>query len=201
MSTDLCPLISRPVPPAERPPLSPERLNHSFTLPGGPEAAGIACDNARTSLRAHGLRGIEVPVLQVVSELTTAASLFAPGQALYISLRWRDDESLRTVVWDPHPRTHAAADATATCIGHRERLLIPLIRIVRECGGLWGFSEPAPATEGTRVWANLPRSGAAAYARRLRERPEPYGPVTEHERAAVRRELDDLDAEHERRLR
>ncbi|MGW1073414.1 ATP-binding protein [Streptomyces sp. NPDC002537] len=168
MSVGLCPLISQPAPKAERPPLAPEKLAYSFTLPGGPEAAGIARDNARTSLRAHGLHGIEAPALQIVGELTAAASLFAPGQALYISLGWREDESLRTVVWDPHPRTHADPDATTVCIAHRRRLLLLLACVVRECDGTWGFADPAPASEGTRVWANLPRTGAAAYARQLR---------------------------------
>ncbi|MCC3771069.1 ATP-binding protein [Streptomyces sp. UNOC14_S4] len=166
MSVSLCPLIHQPVPATERPPLPLGKIAYCFTLPGGPEAAGIACDNARASLSRHSISDITLPALQVVSELTAAASLFAPGQALYVHLRWREeDDSLRTIVWDPHPRTHADPDSTATCIAHRKRQLLRLARIVHECGGNWGLSEPADTSEGTRVWADLPRTGAAAYAR------------------------------------
>ncbi|MCC3771709.1 ATP-binding protein [Streptomyces sp. UNOC14_S4] len=158
--------MSRPVPKPGLPPLAPQKLAYSFTLPGGPEAAGIARDNARISLDKHGLSNITLPALQVVGELTAAASLFAPDQSLYIHLRWREeDNALRTIVWDPHPRTHANPDATAACVAHRKGQLLLLARTVHECGGTWGLSEPADTSEGTRVWADLPRTGAAAYAR------------------------------------
>ncbi|RLU99297.1 hypothetical protein CTZ27_15240 [Streptomyces griseocarneus] len=166
MSAGLCPFIYQPVPNTEHSPLPLKKLTYCFTLPGGPEAAEIARDNARVSLSRHMLANIMLPALQVVGELTAAASLFAPGQALYVHLRWRDeDDSLRTIVWDPHPRTHADPDSTATCIAHRKRQLMLLARIIRECGGVWGLSDPAATSEGTRVWADLPRSGAANYAR------------------------------------
>ncbi|WKK22109.1 ATP-binding protein [Streptomyces olivoreticuli] len=165
MPIGLCPLILQPAPKAAHPPLPPEKLAYSFTVPGEPEAVGIARDNARTSLRAHGLKDIEIPALQIVGELTAAAAHFAPSQSLYISIRWREG-SLRTIVWDPHPRTHHDPDDTRTCVSHRTRLLLLLGCVVRECEGTWGLSEPGETSEGTRVWTDIPRAGATSYALR-----------------------------------
>ncbi|MBT2383612.1 hypothetical protein [Streptomyces sp. ISL-11] len=45
----------------------------------------------------------------------------------------------------------------------RRRQLLLLACVVREHGGTWGIAQAAPATEGTKVWVNLPGDPAAAY--------------------------------------
>ncbi|MGI5527978.1 ATP-binding protein [Streptomyces syringium] len=165
MPVSLCPLTVQsvthhPSPTAQ----DPAGLSYSFTVPGEPRSAGIARSNVHTALHAHGLGELEEPALHVASELVACGALFAPGQDLYYSVRWRDG-TLRIVNWDPH-HSHSAPDLAASCRARRKRQLLLLACIVRECDGSWGITKPAPATEGTRVWADLPHAGTAAYAAR-----------------------------------
>ncbi|MBB5117342.1 hypothetical protein AF335_02215 [Streptomyces eurocidicus] len=161
----LCPLIVQDVTlhpeqdPA--PPKDPAGLAYSFTVPAEPRSPAVARRTVRAALYAHGLAEFVDPALQAISELVTCGALFAPGQDLYYSLRWRDGV-LRLVNWDPHS-SHSDPAQAALCTGSRKRLLLLLACVVRECDGTWGISEPAPATEGTRVWANLPEAGAKSY--------------------------------------
>ncbi|MEU7167984.1 ATP-binding protein [Streptomyces morookaense] len=157
MPARLCPLFT--------PHREPSRLAYSFTVPGEPRSAAVARGSVRTALRAHELADIEEPAVQVVSELVACAALFAPDQNLYVSLGWHA-ETLRIVSWDPHPPGHRDRALGAVCTARRRRQLLLAIGVVRECRGTWGAAKPAPATEGTTVWANLPRTGAAAYAAR-----------------------------------
>lgn len=38
--------------------------------------------------------------------------------------------------------------------------------VVRECDGTWGIDQADTAIEGTRIWANLPYTGAHSYVHR-----------------------------------
>ncbi|MBT2383615.1 ATP-binding protein [Streptomyces sp. ISL-11] len=163
MPASLCPLTTNPspLPPEPLTPHNPTGLAYSFTVPGEPRSAGIARNAVRSALRAHGLDGMDDPALQVVSELVACAIQFAPGEDLYHSLRWRDG-TLRLVNWDPHS-THCDPLLTATCMSLRRRQLLLLACVVREHGGTWGIAQAAPATEGTKVWVNLPGDPATSY--------------------------------------
>jgi hypothetical protein len=170
VTVSLCPLIAPAVthhperdPAASR---TPSGLAYSFTVPGEPHSSAAARNAVSAALHAHGLAAIEQPALQVITELVTCGALFAPGQDLYYSIRWREG-ILRLVNWDPHSSHTNPADA-ATCTAGRKRTLLLLATIVRECAGTWGIAEPTPTTEGTKVWANLPETGARAYAARSR---------------------------------
>ncbi|MEV5505813.1 hypothetical protein [Streptomyces orinoci] len=172
MPVSLCPLANphalHAYEPAEHPAsttrtANPTGLAYSFTVPGEPRSAALARAQVRTALRAHGLADAEEAVLQTTGELVACASLFEPGQNLYLSLHWRD-RAIRTVLWDPHP-SHAHDRAAQTlCTARRKRILLLLACVVRECGGTWGIDRPSPGNEGTKVWANLPHTGAKSYA-------------------------------------
>ncbi|WP_372409212.1 ATP-binding protein [Streptomyces luteireticuli] len=167
MPVSLCPLVSPDScddPPAPVRTADPTSLSYSFTIPGESRSAAVARRNVQASLCAHGLTGIAPPVLQVVGELVACAVMFEPGQNLYLSLNWRDD-ALRTVLWDPHPSHRSEPAASLLCADRRRRMLLLLACVARECGGDWGIDTPGPGAEGTKVWAVLPYTGAAAYAR------------------------------------
>ena len=91
---------------------------------------------------------------------------FAPGQDLHHSLRWRDG-TLRLVNWDPHS-AHGEPVLNAMCTAIRKRQLLLLACVVREGGGTWGIARSAPASEGTKVWVDLPGGPGASGAGRLR---------------------------------
>ncbi|MFC4516775.1 hypothetical protein, partial [Streptomyces ehimensis] len=112
-----------------------------------------------------GLADLLPPALQATGELVACAALFEPGQVLYLSVGWQQ-EGVRIVVWDPHTR-HVDPDSSGKCAARRNKMLYLLACVVHECKGSWGVIRPAPAREGTRVWVNLPRQGAADYAAAL----------------------------------
>ncbi|UQI48256.1 ATP-binding protein [Streptomyces sp. HU2014] len=164
----LCPLITQDVVRHSAPDGAPARprarLAYSFTVPGDPRSAAVARHTVRSALYGHDLAVFVDPALQVITELVTCGALFAPGQDLYYSLRWREG-ILRLVNWDPHS-SHSDPVHAAHCTSSRKRLLLLLACVVRECGGTWGITDPTPTTEGTKVWADLPETGAKTYGKR-----------------------------------
>ncbi|MFD8994293.1 ATP-binding protein [Streptomyces abikoensis] len=144
---------------------SPESLAYSYAIPGEPHAVSVARTSVHNALAAHGLADLLPPALQATGELVACATLFEPGQVLYLSVGWQQ-EGVRIVVWDPHTR-HVDPDGSAKCAARRSKMLYLLACVVHECKGSWGVIRPAPAREGTRVWVNLPRQGAADYAAAL----------------------------------
>ncbi|GAA3047412.1 hypothetical protein FHS39_000564 [Streptomyces olivoverticillatus] len=161
-SSRICPLVPARPQGITHPTRKPAALAYSFTVPGEPRSAAVARDTVRTALYAHGLAALAEPGTLVASELVACAARFAPGEALYLSLSWRDS-ALRTVLWDPHPARHHDPVATAICAAGRKRLLLLLACVVRECRGKWGVGKPVPADEGTTVWVSLPLGGAVSY--------------------------------------
>ncbi len=166
----LCPLVT----PATREPAEhlrhtptslrePSTLAYSYAIPGEPHAASVARSNVYNALRAHGLTELEAPALQAAGELVACAAMFEPGKTLYLSLGWKDD-GVRIVLWDPHTK-HADPRYSAQCTARRNKMLYLLACVVHECGGSWGIDKPAPMREGTRVWVNLPRTGAASFGK------------------------------------
>lgn len=114
MPVSPCPLVNPHAhEPAERPvhtirTADPTGLAYSFTIPGEPRSAALACTHVHTALHAHALTLIEDPVLQIAGELGACAALFEPGQDLYLSVHWRD-HTIRTTLWDPTPPTATTA--------------------------------------------------------------------------------------------
>ncbi|MFJ8541508.1 ATP-binding protein [Streptomyces sp. NPDC093586] len=142
-------------------PPSPETLAYSLTLPASPHSPAVVRAATRTVLRAHGLDGMTDAVVQVVSELTACACGFAPTAEVYVSLRYRDG-ALRVVLHDAHPR-HTHPRLAVACDTRRRAALRVLDRVVRACGGDWGFGDAREPGGGTRMWAVLPRAGASGY--------------------------------------
>ncbi|MFD6416197.1 ATP-binding protein [Streptomyces sp. NPDC060194] len=141
---------------------SPDALMCSLTLPGDPHVGSIARAAVRSALHAHGLDDLAPAGVQAVGELVACACLLAPGEALYLSLRYRD-ATLRLTTYDHAPRP-AHPRLAAACDTHRDRALGLLAELVAACEGHWGHSPaPHPATPGTRTWAHLPRAGAARW--------------------------------------
>ncbi|MET9772958.1 ATP-binding protein [Streptomyces sp. NPDC006367] len=146
------------VPPA---PPSPETLAYGLTLPASPHSPAVVRAATRTVLRTHGLDGMTDAAVQAVSELTACACAFTPAAEVYVSLRYRDG-ALRVVLHDTHPR-HAHPRLAAACDARRRAGLRVLARVVRACGGDWGFGDAREPGGGTRMWAVLPRTGATGY--------------------------------------
>ncbi len=176
-SVSLCPMVtptfaapSDHVTHYPTPHREPSALAYSYAIPGEPHAAAIARTSVLTALRAHGLNDLVPPALQAAGELMACAALFEPGKVLYLSLGWRQQpdggDGVRIVAWDPHTN-HADPDSAAQCAARRNKMLYLLACVVHECKGQWGVIRPAPAREGTKVWAHLPRDGAAEYAAAL----------------------------------
>ncbi|MFC5720096.1 hypothetical protein ACFP1Z_07930 [Streptomyces gamaensis] len=144
---------------------TPEGLAYSFTVPGEARYAPVVRANVLAALRVHSIRYLAEPVLHVVTELLACGVAFAPGHDLYQSLRW-SRETLRIVNWDPHGAHPSNPDAERTCEAGRRRQLLFLSCLVRECKGEWGITAASPSHEGTKVWVELPESGAMAYIAR-----------------------------------
>ncbi|QKW11113.1 ATP-binding protein [Streptomyces sp. NA04227] len=142
-------------------PLTPDSLTYSVTLPAAPGSAAVARATVRTVLAAHGLADMADAVLQVVGELAACACRFTPHTEMYVSLRYRE-EALRVIVHDGHPR-HLHPKLAAACESRRRAALRLLAVVVRSCGGEWGFGDAREPGGGTRMWAVLPRGGAAAF--------------------------------------
>ncbi|MFQ6197398.1 ATP-binding protein [Streptomyces sp. NPDC000405] len=169
----LCPSVTpNPTDPSDRlrsnlDHRSPESLAYSYAIPGEPHAAAIARTSVHNALAAHGLTALLPPALQATGELVACAALFEPGRVLYLSVGWQQEgEGVRIVLWDPHTR-HVDAEVSAKCAARRNKMLYLLACVVHECKGKWGIIRPTPVREGTRVWVNLPRQGAADYAAAL----------------------------------
>ncbi|GAA3374950.1 hypothetical protein GCM10020367_40800 [Streptomyces sannanensis] len=164
MSVSMCPdslPLTAPTPTSIP---TPDTLAYSLTLPSALITPAIARTATRAVLNAHGLTGLLDPALLAVSELVTAACRFtAPASDVYLSLRYRDG-ALRVILYDGHPR-HTHPRLAAACDARRRSALRLLARVVRECGGEWGFGDAREPAGGTRMWAVLPSSGAAAYGR------------------------------------
>ncbi|WP_416982707.1 ATP-binding protein [Streptomyces sp. T028] len=161
LETVSCP--SPTIAPADAPfvPALPENLLYSFTLPAAPRSPGVARAATRAILRAHGLPEVTDAVVQVVSELTACACRLSATNEVYVSLRHRDD-NLRVTVYDGHPR-HTHARLGAICVLSRRVSLRVLDEVVRACHGDWGIGGDREPGGGTRMWAVLPRAGAAGY--------------------------------------
>ncbi|GAA2719752.1 MULTISPECIES: ATP-binding protein [Streptomyces] len=170
-SVSLCPVVHPAVPDvaehvrhASIQHRDPYDLAYSYAIPGEPHAVAVARAGVLRALEAHGLGDLVPPALQATGELVACAALFEPGQVLYLSLRWRREvEGVCITLWDPHSG-HSEADGSARCAARRNRMLYLLACVVHECKGKWGVIRPAPGREGTKVWVNLPRAGAADYA-------------------------------------
>ncbi|MFJ3498618.1 ATP-binding protein [Streptomyces sp. NPDC086091] len=139
---------------------SPAELAYGVTLPAAPRSPGVARAVARLVLPAHGLAEVIDPAVQVVSELTACACRFSASE-VYLSLRCRED-TLRVTVYYSHAR-HANVRLGAACDLHRRMSLRVLDRVVRACRGEWGIGGDRSSGAGTRMWANLPLSGAGAF--------------------------------------
>ncbi|MEV4431800.1 ATP-binding protein [Streptomyces sp. NPDC049555] len=173
-SVSLCPVVhpaasdaADHVRQSPAPHRDPYDLACTYAIPGEPHAAAVARAGVYRALEAHGLGDLVPPALQATGELVACAALFEPGQVLYLSLRWRHEvEGVCITVWDPHTG-HSDVDSSAQCAARRNKMLYLLACVVHECKGKWGVVRPAPAREGTKVWVNLPREGAAQYAAAL----------------------------------
>ncbi|MEU1373492.1 ATP-binding protein [Streptomyces triculaminicus] len=170
----LCPMVTPVVQnPADHlahtltPLRAPAQLAYSYAIPGEPHAATVARTSMHNALSVHGLTDLLPPALQATGELVACAALFEPGKMLYLSVGWDEERpGIRIVLWDPHVH-HADPENSAQCATRRNKMLYLLACVVHECKGRWGVIRPAPAREGTRVWVNLPREGAASYAAAL----------------------------------
>ncbi|MEU7600438.1 ATP-binding protein [Streptomyces sp. NPDC041003] len=154
-----CP-VSPPEPAAGEPPAL-DTLMCSLTIPGEPLSARIARGAVGSVLHAYRLDPLAPAAVQVAGELVAAAWHLDPGRSLYLSVRYRDD-SLRLSVYDGHA-PHAHPRLAAHCEARRRAALRLMGAVVRACDGAWGFGESREPGGGTRTWASLPRSGAAAY--------------------------------------
>ncbi|MFD6417138.1 ATP-binding protein [Streptomyces sp. NPDC060194] len=142
-------------------PPHPDTLMCSLTLPGEPHVGAIARAAVRSALHAHGLDDLASAAVQVTAELVSAACLLAPGEAVYLSLRYRDS-TLRLTSYDHAPRpTHPRL--AAACDTRRDRALHLLATLVTACAGTWGHAPARPPTPGTRTWAHLPHVTTAGW--------------------------------------
>ncbi|WP_371669422.1 ATP-binding protein [Streptomyces sp. NBC_00289] len=140
---------------------TPETLSYSFTLPAALASSALARATTREVLKAHGLNEILDPALQAVAELAATAAQFTESRNFYLSLRYRAD-TLKVIVYDSHPR-HTQPQLATACDTRRRAALRVLACVCRACDGTWGFGESREPSGGTRMWATLPRAGAAAY--------------------------------------
>lgn len=161
LDTTTCPSPTSAPVDAPFAPALPENLAYSFTLPAAPRSSGVARAATRTILRAHGLTDVTDAVVQVVSELTACACRLSATKEVYVSLRHRGGD-LRITVYDGHPR-HTRARLGAICVLSRRVSLRVLDEVVRACHGDWGIGGDREPGGGTRMWAVLPRAGAAGY--------------------------------------
>ncbi|WP_415947893.1 ATP-binding protein [Streptomyces sp. KLOTTS4A1] len=148
--------------PAPVPPPPPgEGLTYSFTLPAALSTPAVARHATARILTVHRIPELSDAALQTVGELTATACRLTTAPQIYLALRYRSD-ALRVIVYDGEPRpTHArlleALDA------RRRAALRLLARVVRSCGGTWGYDESPDPSSGTRMWAVLPHGPTAAY--------------------------------------
>ncbi|MET7455006.1 ATP-binding protein [Streptomyces sp. NPDC005574] len=159
MSASRCPLA--PAFSADPTKPTPETLSYSFTLPAALASSALARAATREVLKAHGLDEIRDPVVQAVGELVATAAQFTESVNFYLSLRYRAD-TLKVIVYDSHPR-HTQPHLAAACDTRRRAALRVLACVCRACDGTWGFGESREPSSGTRMWAVLPRAGAARY--------------------------------------
>ncbi|MDH6624834.1 hypothetical protein M2271_002638 [Streptomyces sp. LBL] len=160
------PISHCPVTPASTAdPIAPtaETLSYSFTLPAALATPALARATTREVLKVHGLPDLLDPALQAVSELTATAAQFTDSPTIYLSLRYRSS-TLRVIAYDSHPR-HTHPRLATACDTRRRAALRFLACVCRACDGTWGFGESHEPGGGTRMWATLPRAGAAAYGR------------------------------------
>lgn len=140
---------------------TPETLAYSLTLPAALASPALARAATRAILAAHGLADMLDATLQAVGELTATAARFTQSPNFYLSLRYRADV-FKAIVYDSHPR-HTQPNLAAACDTRRRASLRLLACLCRACDGDWGFGESREPGGGTRMWATLPRAGAAAY--------------------------------------
>ncbi|WP_265568443.1 ATP-binding protein [Streptomyces hygroscopicus] len=138
-----------------------ETLSYSFTLPAVLASPALARAATREALKVHGLDDMLDPALQAVGELTAIVCQFTESLDYYLSLRYRA-RTLRVIAYDSHPR-HTHPNLAAACDTRRRAALRLLACVCRACDGSWGFGESRDPGGGTRMWATLPRTGAAAY--------------------------------------
>jgi hypothetical protein len=142
---------------------TPESLSCSFTLPVAAASPSPARAATREVLRTHGLTDMLDPALQAVSELTAIACQFTDSPDHYLSLRYRSD-ALRLIAYDSRPR-HTHPRLATACDTRRRAALRFLACVCRACDGDRGVGEAREPGGGTRMWATLPREGAAGYGR------------------------------------
>ncbi len=140
---------------------TPETLSYSFTLPAATASPSLARAATQEVLRVHGLLDMLDPALQAVGELTATACHFTESPDHYLSLRYRSG-ALRLIAYDNHPR-HTHPRLATACDTQRRTALRFLACVCRACDGDWGFGESREPGGGTRMWATLPREGAAKY--------------------------------------
>ncbi len=140
---------------------TPETLSYSLTLPAALASPALARATTREVLKAHNLHDILDPALQAVGELTATAAQFAESPTFCLSLRYRAS-TLRVIAYDSHPR-HTQPHLATACDTRRRAALRVLAGVCRACDGTWGFGESREPGGGTRMWATLPREGAASY--------------------------------------
>ncbi|MFI5616827.1 ATP-binding protein [Streptomyces sp. NPDC051567] len=150
-----------PLAPDRPAPASPHTLSYSLTLPGEAYGAAVARSAVAAALHAHHLDPLAQAAAQVTGELVAAAWRVAPGEDHYLSVRYRD-ASLRLIVYDAHA-VHTQPRLAGLCEARRRATLRLLGAVVRECGGDWGFGPSREPGGGTRTWASLPHTGAAAF--------------------------------------
>ncbi len=155
-----CPLLTRAYPADPTPP-TPGTLAYSLTLPAALASPALARVSARAMLEAHGLSDVLEAAMMAVGELAAVAAQFTDSADFYLSLRYRWD-TLRVIVYDSHP-PHAQPNLAAACDTRRRAALRFLSCLCRACDGDWGFGPTREPGGGTRMWATLPRAGAAAF--------------------------------------
>ncbi|WP_424213449.1 ATP-binding protein [Streptomyces sp. BI20] len=138
-------------------------IAYSFTLPGESLSARIARRTVAEVLGAHGLRGEYVEdAAFVAGELVASGWRCAPGEELYLSVRYRADR-LRVIVYDAHAR-HVAPRLAAVCDARRRSRLRVVGALARERHGEHGFGPSQTPGGGTRTWVTLPDPQAAELA-------------------------------------
>ncbi|CAM5498696.1 hypothetical protein SALBM311S_03416 [Streptomyces alboniger] len=142
---------------------TPETLSYSLTLPAALASPSLARAATREVLKTHNLHDMLDPALQAVGELTATAAQFTETSTFYVSLRYRA-ATLRLIAYDSHPR-HTQPHLATACDTRRRAALRVLACVCRACDGTWGFGESREPGGGTRMWATLPRAGAAMYGR------------------------------------
>ncbi|MET8980617.1 ATP-binding protein [Streptomyces sp. NPDC004539] len=145
-------------------PCLPTDLRYSFTLPADLQTPGVARHATRAILNVHSLTPMADAAVQTVSELTTCACRFTPGNEIYLSLRYRHD-ALYITLFDDHPQ-HTNRHLKSACEDHRCTSLDLLDRVIGACDGNWGIGPSSTFNGGTKMWALLPREGAEGYVKR-----------------------------------